>query len=104
MNLEDYVKENHPNIFEEHKQFVRGFVPSIGSELVSLIDCLGGPSGQVFEVIGYSALGCGMDVFIELKNVTNGESCMCPMKKWHKKVKLINGDYIGINCIKFNEV
>lgn len=101
MNLEDYVKENHPNVLEEHKRFVRSFVPSINSELVSLVDGLAGHSGQPLEVIGYSALGCGMDIFLELKNITNGKICMCPFKQWHKMVKLINGDYIGINCVKF---
>ncbi|WP_129688039.1 hypothetical protein [Gottfriedia acidiceleris] len=103
MNIEDYVKEKHPNVFEEHNRFIRSFVPSIGSELVSLVDSFGGLSGQPLEVIGYSALGCGMDVFIELKNVATGERCMCPVKKWHNKVKLIKGDYIGISCLKFND-
>lgn len=101
MNLEDYVKEKHPNVHEEHKRFVLSFVPSTNSELVSLVDGLTGQSGQTLKVIGYSALGCGMDVFMELKNVTNDEICMCPIKRWNKMVTLISGDYIGIKCLKF---
>ncbi|MEG0383541.1 MAG: hypothetical protein RR642_02175 [Solibacillus sp.] len=101
MTLEDFVKEKYPNVLEEHKHFVRSFVPSISSELVSLVDGLAGHLGQPLEVIGYRVLGCGMDVFMELKNITNDKICMCPIKKWDKMVKLIHGDYSSINSIQF---
>ncbi|MEH7014683.1 hypothetical protein V7087_28390 [Neobacillus niacini] len=103
MQLEDYVKANHPNVMEEHKRFVRGFVPSIGSELIYLVDDANGSSGQSLEVIGYSALGCGMDVFIDLKNQSNGTCSICSFKNWHEKVKLIKGEYLPIGQVKFND-
>lgn len=103
MELEEYVKENHPNVLEEYNCFVRDFVPSVGSEVVSLIDDLTGFPGQSLEVIGYSALGCSMDVFIDFKNRSNGETYICSSVKWHKKVKLINGEFVLIKSVNFND-
>lgn len=103
MQLEDYVKANHPNVMEEYKRFVRCFLPSIGSELIYLVDDSIGISGQSMEVTGYSALGCGMDVFIDLKNLSNGTSSLCSLKNWHEKVKLKNGELIAIGQVKFND-
>ncbi|MCM2534264.1 hypothetical protein NDK43_20320 [Neobacillus pocheonensis] len=101
MNLEDYLKLNHPNIIEEYNRFLRQFLPSVGSEVVTLGEDLSGISGQKLEVTGYSALGCGMDVFINLKTQTNGEHCLCPFRNWHKKIKLIKGKFIAIDSVKF---
>ncbi|MEH7377183.1 hypothetical protein [Neobacillus drentensis] len=103
MKLEDYVKANHPNVIEEHKRFVRGFVPSIGSELIYLVDDANGSCGQSMEVTGYSALGCGMDVFIELKNQSNGNASLCSFKHWQDKVKLKKGEYTAIGQVKYND-
>ncbi|MCM3180447.1 hypothetical protein [Cytobacillus horneckiae] len=103
MGLEEYVKENYPNVMEEYNCFVRDFVPSVGSEVASLIDDLGGISGQSLEVIGYSALGCGMDAFIDLKNRSDGENCMCSFVNWHKKVKLMKGEFVLIKSVNFND-
>ena len=103
LKIADYVKANYPNVIEEHKRFVRGFVPSIGSELIYLVDDANGSAGQYMEVTGYSALGCGMDVFIELKNQSNGNGSLCSFKNWHEKVRLNKGEYIAIGQVKFND-
>jgi len=103
MQLEDYLKTNHPNVLKEYKRFVRGFVPSIGSELVYLVDDANGSSGQSMEVTGYSALGCGMDVFIELKNQSSGNYSLCSIKKWPEQVKVKKGELIAIVQVKIND-
>ncbi|MFF5400596.1 hypothetical protein ACFY5J_25265 [Peribacillus butanolivorans] len=103
MQLEDYVKANHPNVIEEYKRFVRGFVPSIGSELIYLGDDANGSSGLSMEVTGYSALGCGMDVFIDLKNQSNGKCSIYSFKNWHEKLRLKKGEFIPIGQVKYND-
>ena len=101
MEIEDFIKEKHPKVLDEYNRFVRNYVPSIGSKLVFLVEGLDSISGQPLEVIGYSALGSGMDTFIELKNEWTGEYYMCSFVKWHKTMKLIKGQLVSISSVKF---
>lgn len=102
MELKEFVVEIDQKDNKEGKRYVRDFVPSIGSKLVSLVDEIGGISGQPMEVIGYSALGCGMDAFVVLRNESNGEYCMCSIVDWHKKVEIVRGEVVPINSVKFD--
>ena len=83
MRLNEYIKLEYPNIFEEYQRYLnRENLPKIGDTVKTLVRGFGGFGGQILKIVEYD------DTYVTLIN-SEGDKYITKIDTWYKKMEVI---------------
>ncbi|MFK7678768.1 hypothetical protein ACI3ER_12060 [Bacillus sp. Wb] len=86
MDILEFTREFHPNIWEEYYRYNRkSILPAIGTKVITLVNGYDGYAGGTRYIVGHG------DKYIHLAHTSDGKvTSLCDVEMWWKDLKIID--------------